>query len=224
MRFRPSPCIFVSIRELFPMRSDGLGRALACTLAAVVCGEIGGALGGFLGPLLFLALPESDVAWNRTAMLAMALFLLFGSGGVLLCRRLTAGLPESELKEPNVGTITSRTRWLVIATALVVAVTNWPRFGLYSAVYPTVLVVGALVQPRSQRYGFWMMFVPAVFLSAWMLPFGCFLLFEAVRTITLYHDSAAAIVSSLWGTSLLLLACCDTALIKEGFKLRLLQT
>jgi MFS family permease len=214
---------FGNIRELFPMRSDGLGRALACILAAVVCGEIGGALGGFLGPLLFLPLPESDVAWNRTAMLAMALFLLFGSGGVLLGRRLTAGLPESELKEPKVGRITGRTRWLVIATALVVAVTTWSGFGLGSVLYPSALIVGALVQPRSQRYGFWMMFVPAVFLSAWMLPFGCFLLFDAVRTINLYHHSTMAIVASPWGTSLLLLACCDAALIKEGFKMRLLH-
>jgi len=213
---------FVSIRELFPIRSDGLGRAVACVLAAVVCGDIGAALGGFLGPLLFPPLPESDVAGNRTAMLAMALFLLFGSGGVLLCHRLTAGLPESQQTELNVGTITGRTRWLVIATALVVAITSWPGFGLYAVIYPTVLVVGAVIQPRLQRYGFWMMFVPAVFLSAWILPFGCFLLFDAIRTITLQHHSTMAVVSSLWGASLVLLACCDTALIKEGFKLRLL--
>jgi hypothetical protein len=211
------------MRELFPMRSDGLGRALACILAGLICGYIGGTLGGFLGPLLFLPLPESDVAQSRTVMLAMALFLLFGSGGVVLCRRLTAGLPESEPREPNVGMVTGRTRWLVIATGLVVAVTSWPGFGLYSVIYPTVLVMGALVQPHSQRYGFWAMFVPTVFLSAWMLPFGCFLLFEAVRTITLYHDSKMVIVSSLWGASLLLLACCDAALIKEGFKLKLFQ-
>jgi hypothetical protein len=28
-------------------------------------------------------------------------------------------------------------------------------------------------------------------------------------------------VSSLWATSLFLLACCDVALIREGFKLKL---
>jgi hypothetical protein len=210
---------FVSIGELFPMRSDGLGRALACILAAIVCGGIGSALGGFLGPWLFLALPESATAENRTITLAMALFLLFGLGGVLVCRRLTAGLPKTELREPNVGTVTGKTRWLASATALVVTAAIWPGFGLYSVINPTIIVVGALVQPSSQRYGFWMMFVPAIFLSAWMLPFGCFLLFH---TVTL-HDSTSTIVSSLCGASLFLLACCDTALIKEGFKLRLLQ-
>jgi len=151
----------------------------------------------------------------------MAFFLLFGSGGVVLCRRLTAGLPEGEPREPNVGTVTGRTRWLVVATGLVVTVTCWPAAGLYSVIYPAVLVVGALVQRRSQRYGFWMMFVPAVFLSSWMLPFGCFLLFDAVRTLTLHYDSKMVILSSLWGTSLLLLACSDIALISEGFKLKL---
>ena len=130
---------FVSIRERFPMRSDGLGRALACILAAVVCGGIGSALGAFLGPFLFVPVPESDVSGDRTTMLAMVLFLLFGLGGILLCRRLTAGLPEGEPKEPNVGTITGRTRWLIIATALVAAVTNWPGFGLYSVIDPSVL-------------------------------------------------------------------------------------
>jgi hypothetical protein len=213
---------FVSIRERFPMRSDGLGRALACILAAVVCGGIGSALGAFLGPFLFVPVPESDVSGDRTAMLAMVLFLLFGLGGILLCRRLTAGLPESEPKEPNVGTITGRARWLVIATALVTAVTNWPGFGLYSVIDPSVLVVGALVQPRSQRYGFWMMFVPAILLSAWMLPFGCFLLFHTLRTISSYHDFRMVVASSLWAASLLLLAWCDVVLLREGLKLKLL--
>src|SRR5579862_1305105 len=105
---------FVSIRELFPMRSDGLGRALACILAGFACGLFGQMLGAFFAPLLFPSLPESNVAENRTAALAMALFLLFGSGGVVLCRKLTAGLRESEPRELNVGTITGRTRWLVI--------------------------------------------------------------------------------------------------------------
>jgi hypothetical protein len=63
------------------------------------------------------------------------------------------------------------------------------------------------------------MFVPAAFLSSWMLPLGCFLLFEAARTVA--FDSKMMFVSSLWATSLLLLACCDVALIIEGFKLKL---
>jgi hypothetical protein len=66
-----------------------------------------------------------------------------------------------------------------------------------------------------------MMFVPAAFLSAWMLPLGCFLLFEAIRAVALNHDSKMLLVSSLWATSLFRLACCDAALINEGFKLKL---
>jgi hypothetical protein len=178
-------------------------------------------LGGFLGPLFFPSLPESNVAENGTALLALMLFLLFGLGGVVLCRRLTAGLRESEPREPNVGIVTGGTRWLVITTGLVVAVTGWSGLGLYSVLFPTVLIMGALLQQRSQRHGFWMMFVPAVFLSAWMLPFGCFLLYESVRTSTLYHDFNLVIVSSLRATSLLLLTCSDVALIAEGLKLKL---
>ena len=210
---------FVSIRELFPMRSDGLGRALACILAGLIFGGIGQMLGAFLGPLLFPSLPESNVAENATAVLALALFIFCGSCGVVLCRRLTTGLPESEPKDSNVGMVTNRTRWLVIATGVVVTTTSWSGLGLYSAIFPTVLVIGALMQPHSQRHGFWLMFVPAVFLSSWMFPLGCLLLLDRVRSAP--YDPKMVIVSSLWAVSLLLLACCDAALITEGFKLKL---
>jgi len=207
------------MRELFQMRSDGLGRVLACIYVGLTCGGIGAMLGHLFGPFFFPSLPESHTAEDTTAMLVMALFLLFGSGGVVLCRRLTAGLPESVPREPDIGIVSSRTRWLVVATGLVVAVTGWSGFGLYAASFPSVLVTGALVQRHWQRYGFWMMFVPAAFLSSWMFPLGCFLLFEAVRAVA--FDSKMMFVSSLWATSLLLLACCDVALISEGFKLKL---
>jgi hypothetical protein len=207
------------MRELFPMRSDGLGRVLACILVGLTCGRIGQMLGALFGPFLFPSLPESNVAEGTTAMLALALFLLFGSGGVVLCRKLTAGLPESAPREPDIGLVTSGTRWLVVATGLVVTVTGWSGFGLGAAIFPSVLVTGALVQRHWQRYGFWMMFVPAAFLSSWMFPLGCFLLFEAVRAVA--FDSKMMFVSSLWATSLFLLACCDVALISDGFKLKL---
>jgi hypothetical protein len=41
---------------------------------------------------------------------------------------------------------------------------------------------------------------------------------------TLYHDSRLVIVSSLWVASLLVLACCDAALINEGFTLELFRS
>jgi len=211
------------MRELFPMRSDGLGRALACIVAGIFCGGIGKMMGSLLASFLFvpsLVPPlDFDGTQGNAAILASALFLLFGSGGVVLCRRLTAGLPESVPREPDIGLVSSRTRWLVIATGPVLAVTGWSGGGLYAAIFPSVLVTGALIQRHWQRPGFWMMFVPAAFLSSWMLPLGCFLLFEAARAVA--FDSKMIFVSSLWATSLFLLACCDVALISEGFKLKL---
>ena len=215
----------MGIRELFPMRSDGLGRALACIFAGLFCGGIGKMMGGLLASFLFVPslAPPLDFGGTQgnTAILALSLFLLFGWGGVVLCRRLTAGLPQSVPTEANIGMVSSRTRWLVVATGVVVAVTGLSGLGLYAAILPSVLVTGAIVQRHWQRYGFWMMFVPAALISSWMLPLGCFLLFEAVRAVALYHDSKMMLVSLLWATSLFLLACCDVALIRGGFKLKL---
>lgn len=203
------------------MRSDGLGRALACTLGALTCGNLGLWVASFLGPFLFLSSPESDGAGNSTALLALLLFVLCGFGGVILCRRLTAGLPETELRTPNVGIVSIRTRCLAIATGLVAAATGWSGLGFASVILPGVLVMSAIAQPRFQRRGFWLMLVPAVFLSSWMLPMSCLVLFDIVRGLGLYHDPRIAMVSSLWAGSLLLLTCCDAALIREGFKLKL---
>ena len=213
------------MRELFPMRSDALGRALACIVAGIFCGGIGKMMGGLLASFLFVPLLVSPLDFDgtpgNTAILASALFLLFGSGGVVLCRRLTAGLPESVPREPDIGMVHTRTRWLVVATGLVVAVTGWSGLGLYAAIFPSVLVTGALMQRHWQRYGFWMMFVPAALLSSWMLPLGCFLLFQALSAVAVYHDPKMMLVSSLWAASLFLLAWCDAALISEGFELKL---
>jgi hypothetical protein len=217
----------VIIRELFPMRSDGLGRALACILAGLFCGGIGMMMGGLLASFLFvpsLVSPlDFEATQGNTAILASVLFLLFGWGGVVLCRRLTDGLPESVPRKPDIGMVHNRTRWLVVATGLVVAVTGWSGLGLDAAILPSFLITGALLQQRRHwhRYGFWMMVVPSAFLSSWMFPLGSFLLFEAVRAVALNHDSKMLFVSSLWATSLFLLACCDVALITEGFKLKL---
>ncbi len=212
----------VSMRELFQMRSDGLGRTLVCILGGLFCGGIGKMMGGVLASFLFVPsfVPPLDFeASQGNTNLASALFLLFGLGGVVLCRTLTAGLPESVPRKPDIGMVHGRTRWLVIATGLVVAVTGWSGLGLYGAIFPSLLVTGAIVQRHWQRYGFWMMFVPVAFLSSWMFPLGCFLLFEATRAAA--FDSKMMFVSSLWATSLFLLACCDVALISEGFKLKL---
>jgi hypothetical protein len=79
---------------------------------------------------------DFDATHGSTAILASALFLLFGSGGVVFCRRLTAGLPERVPREPDIGMVSSRTRWLVIATGLVVVVAGWSGFGLYAGFLP----------------------------------------------------------------------------------------
>jgi MFS family permease len=55
----------VVIRELFPMRSDGLGRALACIFAGLFCGSIGQMIGGLLAFFLFVpSLVPAGFRWH----------------------------------------------------------------------------------------------------------------------------------------------------------------
>jgi hypothetical protein len=205
------------------MRSDGLGRVLACILAGLIFGNLGSMTAAFLGPFFFLSSPDSSGAENGTVLLWLVFFLLSGSAGVALCWRLTAGLPERQPDDQDIGIVVAGTRWLAVATGLVAGVTSVVSLDLYSVVLSSILIVGAIGQPHFRRHGFWLMLVPAVWVSSRMLPVGCWILFGGSGKLSIYHGLSAVLLASLWASSCLLLTCCDAALISEGSKLELLS-
>ena len=92
---------------------------------------------------------------------------------------------------------------------------------LFFPVVPSILIFGAIAQPRFHRTGFWLMWVGALFLSLWVLPIGATILLGFFKTPS-YHDFNAVAVTLGWAVSFLLLAWCDAVLMIESRKLRLL--
>jgi hypothetical protein len=182
---------------------------------------IGELLAALAGPFLFSAFPDSNRAENTKLRLGLWLFLVSGVSGAALCWRWTAGWArQAKQQDQNVGIVLVRTRSLAIVTGLVAGVTASTGLGLLGVIVPTFLVVAAIAQPRSQRYGFWLMLGSAVMISSWMLPFGVLVVFDSFRMFGLHHDYNMMVIT-LWAASLLLLVWCLRALMVEGFRLKL---
>ena len=121
----------------------------------------------------------------------------------------------------SVGLVTARTRWLAILAGCVAGITGSLSVSLFFPIVPSLLILGAIAQPRFHRSGFWLMVVGAVFLSLWVLPIGVIVLLGALTTLHLYHDFNIVAGILGWIGSFLLLAGCDAALMIESRKLRL---
>ena len=90
--------------------------------------------------------------------------------------------------------------------------------GLAFWIYPSLLIVGAVAQPRSPLSGRWLMYVGAPILSVWILPYGVGVVCEGVRNLPRYHDLNSLVVITLWAVSFSLVAWCDIALVIEAIK------
>lgn len=119
------------------------------------------------------------------------------------------------------GIVARRVRWLAILTGCVAAVTGAVSVGLMFPIYAGFLLAGAIVQPRRQRSGFWLMIVGAFLLGVWVVPIGSAILLSSFMTLHLFHDFNIVAVTLLWSGSLILLVWCVVALAIEGRKLRI---
>jgi len=121
----------------------------------------------------------------------------------------------------SVGPVAARTRWLAILAGCVAAITGAVSVTLLFPIIPSILIFGAIAQPRFHRSGFWLMLVGALFLSLWVLPIGAVILLGSFKTLRLYHDFNMVAGTFGWAASFLLLAWCDAALMIESRRLRL---
>ena len=119
----------------------------------------------------------------------------------------------------SVGLVSARTRWLAILAGCVAGITGAVSISLFFPLVASLLIFGAIAQPRFHRTGFWLMLVGALFLSLYVLPIGAGILLGSFKTLRLYHDFNIVAVTLGWAGSFLLLAWCDAALMIEGRKL-----
>jgi hypothetical protein len=109
--------------------------------------------------------------------------------------------------------VSSKTRWLAVATGCFTAVAGSLGFTWGFAIVPGILIVGAIVQPLFPRAGRVLMCAGAVSLSCWVLTFCAFILPESR-----FADRPAVI--ALTSVSVLLVALCDVAIVIEEVKIR----
>jgi hypothetical protein len=88
--------------------------------------------------------------------------------------------------------------------------------GLGFAIMPSILVLGAIIQPRLPRAGRGLICAGAVLLSFWVFDIGIFMLLESRPS-----DKVGRIGLAL--ASILLVALCDVAIVIEEIKLRGIQ-
>jgi hypothetical protein len=114
------------------------------------------------------------------------------------------------------------TRWLAIAAGCLSGVAGALQYGPFSLIIPSVLVLGAIIQPWSFRPGKWLMWLGAFFLTLYV----GFLFAPQIVDITVNSglrslDSLRIwILFSLTAASVLLVVWCDIALAVEGRRSR----
>ena len=112
--------------------------------------------------------------------------------------------------------VSSKTRWLAVATGCLAAVVGSLGFTWGFAIVPGFLIVGAIVQPRLPRTGRVLTCAGAVSLSFWVLCFYAFILPESR-----FANRTGLMALTL--VLVLLVALCDVAIVIDEIKLRRTQ-
>jgi hypothetical protein len=112
--------------------------------------------------------------------------------------------------------VSSKARWLAVATGCFTAIAGSLGFTWGFAIVPSFLIVGAVVQPRLPRTGRVLMCAGALALTLWVLSF-CFFILPENRFTNRPDVLAVTLVS------VLLVALCDVALVMEEVKSRRTQ-
>jgi hypothetical protein len=107
--------------------------------------------------------------------------------------------------------VSTETRLLAIVTGCFTALVGSMALGVMFSMYPGVMVVGALLQPRFRILGRGLMLAGALLLSAWVLPYGVSILFQGIGRPDVMIFTVA---------SVLLVAVCDVALVVEEVRIR----
>jgi hypothetical protein len=109
--------------------------------------------------------------------------------------------------------VSSYVRWLAVATGCFAAAAGSFGFGLGFALMPSILIVGAIIQPRFPRAGRGLICAGALWLSFWVFDVGVLMMLE-------HRPTDRPGVVSLILCAVVLVALCDLAILMEEIKIR----
>jgi len=123
----------------------------------------------------------------------------------------TVGTDEFETQKSPIVSI--KTRLLVIVIGCLTAMAGSLAIGVMFSIYPGVMVVGAILQPRFRKLGRGLILAGAMLLSAWVLPYGVLVVLSdlTVRKPLMFGIALA---------SVLLVGVCDVFLVIEEVRIR----
>lgn len=120
--------------------------------------------------------------------------------------------------------VPGKVRWLAIAAGCVSGASGSLLSSPLFLLIPSILILGAILQPYSPRKGRWLMWVGTFFLSLYVGGFLAPLAIEVVRTPRSAYDGMIAGLRLLSMASLLLVSWCVVALVIDANRLRRTST
>ena len=120
--------------------------------------------------------------------------------------------------EAKHGIFPGRIRLLAILAGCVSGLIGSLSMGYGFAIFPSLLILGAVAQPLFPRSGRWIMRIGALILSIPVLPYGGGLMLLSVKHLYGAHDFNFLAVLTLWAVSFSLLTWCDVVLLVEAIR------
>lgn len=118
--------------------------------------------------------------------------------------------------------VPAKIRLLSIVTGCVLAVGGSLTIGFLFSIYPAILILGALVQPRWHRLGRGLLLSGTLLLTAIQAPFT-FAIPGEIRIVRLYGDTGSVAILLFFLVSTLLVGWCDVTLVANEIKMRRMQ-
>jgi hypothetical protein len=106
----------------------------------------------------------------------------------------------------QIGIFSARVRWLAIATGVASALALFPILAL---LYPALLIVGGIIQPRSPSAGRWLVWAGAAELWVILITYDVFVIFP-------HPLSQPFLMTSTFSLATVLLLWCSGELIADG--------
>lgn len=120
------------------------------------------------------------------------------------------------------GAASARIRWLALVAGCSAALAGGVSYSWLYLIFGLPLVLGAIIQPQAPTSGRWLMWVGALVLSPFIIPYG-FAMARDMGTLDWTTGGTAVAISLLFIASGALLLLCDMALVIEGFQVQYKQ-